>query len=368
MADRPRNLSNRASALWTVGATVAVLGIGWLLSSVPEFAGFLVVLPAIAAGIGTVRQTAWVALWTVAASAASIAKRPPPHSRENIALVLFAISFGVFAVWLCKWRLSRAAQTARLRSATIAMQRHLVRALPQVTDDVLLAGIYEPMPEENLVGGDIYDIMETAYGTRVILADVEGKGLPALGAAMAVVGSFREAAHREPTLTGLVEALEQAVMRQNLYAVEAGEPQRFVTALILGVDDGPEVQAINCGHLPPYVVGPDGVRPLDLEGVSVPLGLADLVDEPRTVGWFPLRPRETLLLFTDGLAESRAKDGSFFPLEERLAQLDGTSPADLPQALWSQARAHANGRQQDDIAVLALRRNPMAGRGTSVWG
>jgi hypothetical protein len=368
MADRPRNLSNRASALWTVGATVVVLGTGWLLSSVPEFTGFLVVLPAIAAGIGTVRQTAWVATWTVAATTASIVKRPPPTSRENIALVLFAIAFGVFAVWLCHWRLTRVAQTARLRSAAIAMQRHLVRTLPQVTEEVLLAGVYEPMPEENLVGGDIYDIMETAYGTRVILADVEGKGLPALGAAMAVVGSFREAAHRESTLTGLVEALEQAVIRQNLYAAEAGEPQRFVTALVLDVDDGPEVQAVNCGHLPPYVFGPEGVQALELEGVSVPLGLADLVDEPRTVGWFPLGARETLLLFTDGLAESRARDGSFFPLEEHLAKLDGTAPAEIPAALWREARAFANGRQEDDIAVLALRRNPMARRGGGGWG
>ena len=85
------------------------------------------------------------------------------------------------------------------------------RFAPGFRDCVMARKTWSPAQMEerdaNLVGGDIYDIMETAYGTRVILADVEGKGLPALGAAMAVVGSFREAAHRESTLTGLVEGI-----------------------------------------------------------------------------------------------------------------------------------------------------------------
>jgi uncharacterized membrane protein YhaH (DUF805 family) len=365
-ADRSGQMSWLVWVLGTAGATGVVLGTGWLLSGVPEFIGFLVFLPAIAAGVGTLRQTGLAAGWTVLATVASIVKRPTAHPRENVALVLFAVAFGLFALWLCHQRVTRAAQIERLRSASLAMQRHLVRPLPQVTGQVLLTGVYEPMPQETLAGGDLFDVMQTAYGTRVIIADVQGKGLPALGTAVAVIGAFREAAHREPTLTGLVEALEQAVVRQNDYAAAAEEPQRFVTALILGVDEGPQVQAINCGHLPPYVLGPVGVREVDIGGGALPLGLADLVDEPRTVDWFAMEPLETLLLFTDGLTESRARDGAFFPLAKRLVELQDAEPAQLPRLLWDQSRAYCANRQHDDVAVLALRRNPIAPRRTGI--
>lgn len=359
------NVSNRASLLWTIGITVLVLGLGPLLSRAPELVGLLVFLPAMVAGVGTVRQTAWVSSWIVLATVGAVLERPAQHPGVSIALVVFSVAFGSFAVYLCHWRISRTEETARFRSAAAAMQRHLLRPLPQLTDEVLLSGVYEPLQEENLVGGDIYDVMQTAYGTRVMLADVQGKGLSSLGAAFAVIGAFRETAHREPTLTGLVEALEQAVVRQNHYATEAGEPERFVTALVLDVDAGPEAQVVNCGHPLPYLIGPEGVSHLQLETADVPLGLGALVSEPRTVGWFDFRADETLLLFTDGLVEGRARDRTFFPLEERLEQLGDLTPDRLTESLWEQARAFTGDRQQDDIAVLALRRAPRAQRSIS---
>jgi len=358
MTDSAGNVSNRTPVLWAIVITVLVLGTGPLLNAAPELVGFLVFLPAMVAGVGSVGQTAAVSAWIVLASLFTVLRHPAQHLALDLTLVLFSVAFGCFSVYLCRWRISRTAETARFRSAATAMQRHLLRPLPQVTEDVLVAGVYEPVQEENLVGGDIYDVMETAYGTRMMVADVQGKGLPALGATFAVIGAFREAAHREPTLTALVGALEQAVVRQNHYASEAGESERFVTALILSVDAGSEVQVVNCGHPLPYILGPEGVSHLELEAVNLPLGLAALVEEPRTVGWFDFRASETLLLYTDGLIEGRSSDGAFFPLEERLEELCDARPGQLAEALWEQLRAFTGARQQDDIAMLALVRVP----------
>ncbi|MFC1402730.1 MULTISPECIES: PP2C family protein-serine/threonine phosphatase [Streptacidiphilus] len=362
MTERTGSVSNRASLLWTAGITVLVLGTGPLLSSAPELAGFLVFLPATIAAVGTVRQTVWVSAWIVLATAGALLQQPASHLAVDIALVVFSVAFGALAVYLCHWRISRTEQTTRLRSAATAMQRQLLRPLPQVTHEVLVAGVYDPLQEESLVGGDIYDVIETAYGTRVLLADVQGKGLPALGTAFAVIGAFREAAHREPTLTGVVEALEHAVVRQNHYAGEAGEPERFVTALVLGLDADPEAQVVNCGHPLPYILGPRGVSRLQLQGAHVPLGLGALVADVRTVDWFDLAADETLLLYTDGLIESRDREGSFFPLEERLQEIGEVTPSQLADLLRVQVRAFTGGRQQDDIAVLALRRASLAQR------
>ncbi len=159
---------------------------------------------------------------------------------------------------------------------------------------------------------------------------MQGEGLAAVGAAFAVIGAFREAAHREPTLT----------------------------ALIIGVDSGTEAQAINCGHIPPHLLH-DGTVITPLLGSGVPLGLAELAAEPATVDWFAFPTGSTLLLTTDGLTETRATDGTFYPVDERLTKHLDLSPTELPQALHEDARAFAgDDRRHDDIAVLAVRRPP----------
>jgi serine phosphatase RsbU (regulator of sigma subunit) len=119
--------------------------------------------------------------------------------------------------------------------------------------------VYEPVQQDELVGGDIYEVAATSWGTRVLIGDVQGKGLAALGPAIAVVGAFREAAHREPTLTVLVDTLEAAVVRHNDFSGQRGEPERFVTALVVGVDKGAEAQIVVCGHTPPYVLHDEAV-------------------------------------------------------------------------------------------------------------
>lgn len=228
----------------------------------------------------------------------------------------------------------------RLRSTAAAMQRHILHPLPLLTDDVLVNGVYEPLQEERLVGGDIYDVVDSPFGTRVLIGDVQGKGLAAVGSAFAVIGAFREAAHREPTLTGLVDALDAAVVRHNSYALHTGDDERFVTALVVGVDAETEVQAVNCGHVLPHVLYEGTISTPELDP-GVPLGLAELAHEPTTVGWFEFPEGATLLLSTDGLTETRSADGTFYPVDERLTQYVGLSPTELPQALHDDARAFA---------------------------
>jgi serine phosphatase RsbU (regulator of sigma subunit) len=92
---------------------------------------------------------------------------------------------------------------------------------------------------------------------------------------------------------------------------------------------------------------------------GVPLGLADLAAEPTTVGWFAFPAGSTLVLTTDGLTETRAHDGTFYPVDERLMKHLDLSPTELPLALHEDARAYAgHDRRHDDVAVLTVRRSP----------
>lgn len=349
---------NAELAVGVVSVTVLVEVLGVLSGSEVWLLGLLVFLPGMASALCTVQQTRFVAAWTTVVVTLIVLVRGGDGGRwlDRVVLVLLTLALGATSVYACHRRIKREHEMLRLRSTAAAMQRHILHPLPLITDDVLVNGVYEPVQEDRLVGGDIYDVVDSPWGTRVLIGDVQGKGLAAVGAAFAVIGAFREAAHREPTLTALVDTLDASVVRHNSYAEQTGDDERFVTALIIGVDSGTEAQAVNCGHIPPHLLH-DGTVMTPLLNSGVPLGLAELAAEPATVDWFAFPTGSTLLLTTDGLTETRATDGTFYPVDERLTKHLDLSPTELPQALHEDARAFAgDDRRHDDIAVLTVRR------------
>jgi len=225
-----------------------------------------------------------------------------------------------------------------------------------VTDQLLVHGLYQPVEEDSRVGGDVYEVVASPYGSRVFVADVQGKGLQAMSAAFAVLSAFREAAVAEPTLTAVVDAPEEAVLRHNSFAAQTGERERFVTALILGVDGEQEVQAINCGHVAPLLLHNERAGPVLRDEPCVPLGLDALSPEPRTVEWFAFPQGSTLLLCTDGVTEARDPSGTFYPLEERAAAWSDVLPKDVPATIYLDLRRYTANTPRDDAALLVLRR------------
>ncbi|MGW2913365.1 PP2C family protein-serine/threonine phosphatase [Streptomyces asoensis] len=351
---------NAETVVGVLSVTVLVEVLGVLSGSEVWLLGLLVFLPGTASALCTVQQTKFVAAWTTVFVSLTLFLRAGDSARwlDRSLLVLLTLALGIASVYACHRRIAREQEMLRLRSTAAAMQRHILHPLPLLTEDVLVNGVYEPVQEDRLVGGDIYDVVASPWGTRVLIGDVQGKGLAAVGAAFAVIGAFREAAHREPTLTALVDALDSAVVRHNSYAEQTGDDERFVTALIIGVDAGTEAQIVNCGHVPPRLLD-DGAVTTPPVDPGVPLGLAELAVEPTTVGWFAFPAGATLVLTTDGLTETRARDGAFYPVDERLAKHLGLSPTELPGALHEDARAFAGyDRPQDDVAVLTVRRSP----------
>ncbi|WP_326661445.1 PP2C family protein-serine/threonine phosphatase [Streptomyces sp. NBC_00385] len=353
-----RTPSTRGVVLATLATTAVVVVLGLLTGTAVILLGLLVFLPAFAAALCSPRQTAMVSAWVILVVIEPVVLQPGERIVDRVILAVFAVGFGTLAVYGARVRITREGALVRLRSTAAAMQRQILRPLPLLTDDVLVDGVYEPLQEDKLVGGDIYDVVATPWGTRILIGDVQGKGLAAIGMAIDVVGAFREAAHREPTVTALVDALEAAVVRHNDYAGQRGEPERFVTALALGVDAGTDTQVVGCGHIPPYLLHEGAVTVVGEGDEHVPLGLASLVDAPRTVAWFPFPAGSTLLLCTDGLTEARSREGDFYPLEARLGGRVDITAGRLIASLVDDVRDFTAGVQQDDLAVLAVRRAP----------
>ncbi|WP_307792472.1 PP2C family protein-serine/threonine phosphatase [Streptomyces verrucosisporus] len=357
----PARIGSRALAVLLVVVTLLVVVSDYLTDRGLGLVPLLIFLPAFVAGRGTARQTAAAAAWVVLVLVGLLVYDPFQTVSANLSTVAFTAALGGLSIAGAWQRDRRDEEITRLRSAAAALQRQILRPLPLLTDRLLADGAYEPVEEDSRVGGDIYEVMPSPYGTRVLIADVQGKGLPAIGTAFAVLGAFREAAGREPELTAVVEALEDAVVRHNAFEAQSGEPERFVTALVLNADGGRDVQVVDCGHIPPYLLrrertGPTAL-PVPLRNTGVPLGLGSLAPDSRAVERFALPPDTMLLLCTDGVTEARDSSGSFFPLRERLAGWADASPREVAAGLLDQLAVHTGGNAADDIALLVLRRS-----------
>lgn len=238
--------------------------------------------------------------------------------------------------------------------------------------------MYLAADTEARVGGDFYDIQPGPHGTRVLLGDVQGKGLPAVAAAAALLGTFRESAYHEASLTVVAERLEVRMGRHRQYVTDLGEDldgdpargvERFATAVLVafpppGSPTG-HIEVVNFGHEPPLVAGPRGVRVLP-PGDGLPLGLSGLAGSGAgvpPVRRVPLAPDETLLLVTDGVTEARDADGVFFPLHERVTLAVSTDPtAAHPHRLVELVREgtlrHSTDHVADDTTIFAVRLAP----------
>jgi len=221
-------------------------------------------------------------------------------------------------------RRRRDRELAQTRCVSDVAQRVLLRPVPAQVGPVGLTVRYESAASGARIGGDLYEVVTTPGGVRLILGDVEGKGLPAVASAAAVLGVFREAAYEESSLFGIAARIETSLRRQ------LGEGQ-FVTAVLAEISaDGDTMELLSCGHPAPLLlsrerlpllIGPD-------QG-SLPLGLGQLAEVPHVPVMVPLEPGDGVLFYTDGVSEARNKAGEFFPLAASAAVRLPADPATL---------------------------------------
>lgn len=213
---------------------------------------------------------------------------------------------------------------------------------------------YRPAASDG--GGDIYDVIETAFGVRVLIGDVMGTGVPASQTAAGILTAWRTIAPLEPTLAG-------AAVRLHGLITASVHPERFVTAFLLNIDGRPWTEVVCCGHPPPLLLSGESATYLDTCPIAPPLGLLDMADGWCTPGTFRFTTSDRLLLYTDGVSEARDAAGAFFPLAERARAAARAHPRQddgLLGALMSDLDEHTRGTTRDDVLMLTVSRDPLA--------
>ncbi|RST09179.1 serine/threonine-protein phosphatase [Streptomyces sp. WAC05374] len=261
------------------------------------------------------------------------------------------------AAYASHLRRQREEMLFHVRLVADAAQKVLLRPLPRRIADIEIECLYLAAQEQARIGGDFYEAADTPYGVRLLIGDVRGKGLPAVGAASAVLSTFREIAYEEPDLRGIARRLETSITRYIAAFPGPDVPERFATVLIAEITrGGGRLRILNCGHPPPLLVHDGHTLVLDPSTPSPPLNLATLIGDTYYIDTVPFAPGDQLLLYTDGVTETRDPKGAFFPLPDWLAHQGPLTPQALLGDLHRDLLRYSAGKLDDDIAALALRK------------
>ncbi|MEV1000518.1 PP2C family protein-serine/threonine phosphatase [Nonomuraea sp. NPDC050202] len=313
------------------------------------FLPLLTLGPAFASVSGGVRRTAAVGAVALAVCVPMAVYNDLLFTFENNLTVVGIMGVTAASMLASRLRLQRERELASVRQVAEAAQRVLLRPVPRRAGDLQVALSYTSAAAEAQIGGDLYEIVTTPHGVRLLIGDVQGKGLAAVETAAWVLGAFREAAYDEAGLADIGERLEASLARHL-----GGE--QFVTAIIAEIHET-EMTLVNFGHPAPLLLLGDGtLHTADPPDPGLPLGLGALEPAAVKAHRVPFGSGDRILLFTDGVIEARNKDGEFYPLEERVRLLRRDDPQAGLDALRADLVQHAGGPLLDDAAMLLLHR------------
>ncbi|MFF4399793.1 SpoIIE family protein phosphatase [Streptomyces sp. NPDC001480] len=227
------------------------------------------------------------------------ARNPQPFDEYDLALACELASSAALSI-------DNAVLHQHIRSAAETLQRSLLPRLSPCHPGLEVAARYRPAQAFSEVGGDWYDVIPLdGDRTALTVGDVMGSGIPAATA----MGRLRTATS---TLADL--DLDPARILTHLDKITLGLDPYFATCVYAVYDPSDRrLHVASAGHLPPVLMRAG--RPPELLDLptGTPLGVGGV---PFRTTVLDLNPGDQLVLYTDGLVETRND-----PIDERLNDL-----------------------------------------------
>jgi serine phosphatase RsbU (regulator of sigma subunit)/anti-sigma regulatory factor (Ser/Thr protein kinase) len=239
------------------------------------------------------------------------------------------------------------------RIVALALQEAMLTRLPEPAG-LLLAARYLTAAEQDQVGGDWYDAIELPTGvTTLVIGDVIGHDIRAA----ATMGQLRnilraQLLERNDPPSDVVTRLDGAIRDLHIDTI--------ATMILANIEPPSAAERgsvatlrwSNAGHPAPILIHADGSAIQLDDTTDLLLGFAPNCN--RRDHSFPIPPGATLLLYTDGLVETRTDgiDVGQRRLLESARRHHRCQPGDLLDAVLTDM---VGDRPGDDVAVLAVR-------------
>jgi serine phosphatase RsbU (regulator of sigma subunit) len=215
--------------------------------------------------------------------------------------------------------------------------------LPQIPG-IQASARYEAGVEGIDIGGDWYDVIDLDGGRLLlVVGDVSGRGLKAATTMAELRFAIRAYAAQSDGPAEILTKISRLV--------DVSESGQLATVLCATVDiTARQLSFTSAGHLPPLLLANGDSRYLNAE-IGLPIGVEeDTVYRATTV---TVPPEATVVAFTDGLVERRGES-----IDQGLERLRAAATGDdvgLPELLGGLVSDMANGRSEDDIAIVGVR-------------
>jgi sigma-B regulation protein RsbU (phosphoserine phosphatase) len=238
-----------------------------------------------------------------------------------------------------------------LKIAADIQRDFLPRTLP-VFEGYGMAGRALPCLE---VGGDYFDLValdDRRLGLAV--GDVSGKGVGAALLMASLRAWLRAELDHAPDLAALARRL-------NDFTCGSCDSHSFITFFFAELDrETGALRYVNAGHNPAFAVGSDGrVRDFPATG----LGLGMFPGRGFEIGSAALAPGEVLVLYTDGITESRNAAEEEFGVEglsSAVRDERGQDAAAIVEAVFRRlAEFTACAEAADDRTLVVVKRRPI---------
>ena len=234
--------------------------------------------------------------------------------------------------------------------------------------EALIPSVFPPFPEKKgfdlfasltpakEVSGDFYDFFMINDNTlALVIADVSGKGLPA-----AIFMAVTRTLIRNLCMHGDEKESPSEIMRKaNQYLCVDNDACMFVTTFIAYYNfESGELTYANAGHNP-FIILREGKEPESL-GVLADFPLGIVPEHDFAVGEWRLAAGEAILMYTDGVTEATAPDGSMFGeprLMDFLKKIAHASSRKIVESLVEDVLEFQNDERFDDVTVLMLKRS-----------
>lgn len=236
----------------------------------------------------------------------------------------------------------------RERDVAETLQNALL-AVPERLMGIKYGLAYRSATDKSKVGGDFYDLIEFTNGkVGIVVGDVSGKGLDAATATAMAKMTIKAFAYEH-------DSPAEVLANANSVIASQVSTNQFITIayVVLDPNTGGLTYA-SAGHPSPIIVNRESSSVRQLRLGSAPLGvMGDSEYENYTE---QLSEDEVILLYTDGLMEAR-EDKEQFGDEKLgwvLSDIGDTDIREIPGKLLEAAQDFANGKLEDDVAIIAL--------------
>ena len=198
--------------------------------------------------------------------------------------------------------------------------------------------------------GDFYYTYREGEQLWFALGDVAGKGI---NAAVVMAMIQEELEHRIGSCASASCDPASTVSRLHEFLRPVLPRNKFATAVIGNLHDNGTLTLANAGHCPPLLLRRDGT----IQEIGSTGPVAGILPSAQ---WRSVRMTlgrgESLVLYSDGLAEAPNAAGEEFGIERIRAFAQGDSAREIGERILAAVNAFDGGKRHDDLTLVILRR------------